>query len=264
MLGVRRKPTPEAASPGQSGPASRREPVGSAGRTTPRPGGEVEVDVRVIAATHEDLASLVRDGRFREDLFYRLNVVEIELPPLRDRLGDVPLLAEYFFQQLRPRFLKPLEGISRATYVVLQRYAWPGNVRELRNAIEHAMAVARGRGSRPWTCRNTSCGRFGNPPRGAPACLIPRPGRWPFGSSNASTSSDFWLRPRGMSLRPPASRPCDGPVFIKCFGATVSCPVNSGRQIRSVRENGVKPTFPTSQGSEKPNLSGFSGTERLW
>ncbi len=100
----------------------------------------------MIAATHEDLASLVRDGRFREDLFYRLNVVEIELPPLRDRLGDVPLLAEYFFQQLRPRFLKPLEGISRATYVVLQRYAWPGNVRELRNAIEHAMAVASG----PW------------------------------------------------------------------------------------------------------------------
>ena len=117
-------------------------------RTVRRLGGhqEVAVDVRIIAATHEDLAARMRAGTFREDLYYRLNVVEIVLPPLRDRPEDIPLLAEHFFQQLRPRFFKPLEGISRATHLVLRAYRWPGNVRELRNAIEHAMAVSEG----PW------------------------------------------------------------------------------------------------------------------
>lgn len=107
-------------------------------------GREISVDFRVVAATHVDLDKLARSGRFREDLLYRLRVVEIKIPPLRERLSDIPLLAEMFFQRLKPRFRKPLRGLSRAMHLILKHYPWPGNVRELQNAIEHAMAVSRG------------------------------------------------------------------------------------------------------------------------
>ena len=105
---------------------------------------EIPVDFRVVAATHVDLSQLVKERRFREDLLYRLRVVEIHIPPLRERADDIPLLAESFFQNARIRFPKPLKGISRATHLILKHYRWPGNVRELQNAIEHAMAVSRG------------------------------------------------------------------------------------------------------------------------
>ncbi len=102
------------------------------------------VEIRVIAATHRSLQRMVADGRFREDLFYRLNVGAIELPPLRDRAEDVELLAERFLADLARRLALPRGGISSATLSILQNYAWPGNVRELSNVLERAALMARG------------------------------------------------------------------------------------------------------------------------
>jgi transcriptional regulator with PAS, ATPase and Fis domain len=101
------------------------------------------VDIRVIAATHRDLAEMVREGRFRMDLFYRLNVVRLEIPPLRERPGDVPLLAQHFLNEHRPA-ASPVRGFEDAALEALARHDWPGNVRELENTIESALALARG------------------------------------------------------------------------------------------------------------------------
>ncbi len=104
---------------------------------------EVEVDVRIIAATNKNLAEEVRQGRFREDLFYRLNVIEIRLPPLRERREDVPLLAEHFVQRISSELGKDVGGISAPALKVLIAYDWPGNVRELENVIERAIVTCR-------------------------------------------------------------------------------------------------------------------------
>ncbi len=113
-------------------------------KTFKRVGGlsDLKVDVRVIAATHRNLAQCVRDGKFREDLYYRLGVMPITLPPLRDRAGDVPLLAAHFVQLFNREFRKNVTGIAPAALRALEIYAWPGNVRELRNAVERAMLLA--------------------------------------------------------------------------------------------------------------------------
>jgi DNA-binding NtrC family response regulator len=100
------------------------------------------VDVRVIAATHRDLKTLIAEGRFREDLYYRLNVVQIELPPLRERREDIGLLASYFLDRVMTRWERPGLSFAPETAEALERYDYPGNVRELENAIEHAVAVA--------------------------------------------------------------------------------------------------------------------------
>jgi transcriptional regulator with PAS, ATPase and Fis domain len=102
------------------------------------------VDVRVVAATHRDLLTAVARGTFREDLFYRLNVVQIELPPLRERREDVGLLAEYFLDRVAARQGRPRPAFTPEARAMLERYDYPGNVRELENAIEHAMAVSEG------------------------------------------------------------------------------------------------------------------------
>ena len=104
---------------------------------------EVEVDVRIIAATNKNLAEEVQQGRFREDLFYRLNVIEIPLPPLRERREDIPLLAEHFVQRISSELDKDVGGISAAALKVLMAYDWPGNVRELENVIERAIVTSR-------------------------------------------------------------------------------------------------------------------------
>ena len=103
------------------------------------------VDVRVVAATNRDLAREVRDGHFREDLFYRLNVFPIEVPPLRERREDVPLLAEQLLARAAQK-LKRKARLSKANLTDLQAYDWPGNVRELQNAIERAVITARSGG----------------------------------------------------------------------------------------------------------------------
>jgi transcriptional regulator with PAS, ATPase and Fis domain len=112
-------------------------------KTFKRVGGlsDMRVDVRVIAATNRDLEAEVKAGKFREDLFYRLQVMPIHLPPLRERRGDIPLLAGYFIDRFNREFRKRVRGLSPAATDLLQQYSWPGNVRELRNAIERAMLL---------------------------------------------------------------------------------------------------------------------------
>jgi two-component system, NtrC family, response regulator AtoC len=116
-------------------------------RAIQRVGGNepIEVDVRIIAATHRDLRRAAAEGAFREDLYYRLNVIPIQLPPLRDRKEDIPLLVERFLEALSAELGKKLEGVSAEALAALMAHPWPGNVRELRNALERGAVVAQGR-----------------------------------------------------------------------------------------------------------------------
>jgi transcriptional regulator with GAF, ATPase, and Fis domain len=103
-----------------------------------------KVDVRVIAATNRDLEQEVRRGAFRTDLFYRLNVFPIEVPPLRERKDDIPMLAAYFVRKFSQRMGRRVQGIQRAVYDQLNQYDWPGNVRELANLMERAVILCQG------------------------------------------------------------------------------------------------------------------------
>ncbi|HUK34931.1 MAG TPA: sigma-54 dependent transcriptional regulator [Vicinamibacterales bacterium] len=102
---------------------------------------EMQADIRVIAATNQDLSKLVAEGRFREDLFYRINVIGIHLPPLRERREDIPLLAEHFLAKYSEQMEKSITGLSNEALDALQRHDWPGNIRELENTIERAVAL---------------------------------------------------------------------------------------------------------------------------
>ncbi|MEO8017100.1 MAG: sigma 54-interacting transcriptional regulator [Pseudomonadota bacterium] len=101
----------------------------------------IKVDVRVVAATNRDLRKAVRDGEFREDLYYRLNVFPVELPPLRARAEDVPLLVQFFVQKYAPRVGRRIDGVDPDTLVAFTRYPWPGNIRELENLVERALIL---------------------------------------------------------------------------------------------------------------------------
>jgi two-component system, NtrC family, response regulator AtoC len=113
-------------------------------KTFRRVGGakDIHVDVRIIAATNRDLRSLVEQGEFREDLFYRLNIFPITLPPLRERPEDIPLLATHFVRQFNREFRREVTGIEPSSLAAMQAYQWPGNVREMRNIVERAMLLA--------------------------------------------------------------------------------------------------------------------------
>src|ERR671913_964855 len=102
----------------------------------------IKTDFRLIAATNVDLEKAVKEGRFREDLFYRINVIPIKLPPLRDRMEDLPELARFFLSRYKLRFRKNIQGISDSTLRILSSYWWPGNIRELENLIERLVAVS--------------------------------------------------------------------------------------------------------------------------
>jgi Nif-specific regulatory protein len=104
----------------------------------------LRVDVRVIAATNRNLASMVAAGQFRDDLFYRLNVVSVETPPLRERKDDIPALATFFIRRFTGELKKKIDGLSSDALKLLMRYNWPGNIRELENAIERAVLLADG------------------------------------------------------------------------------------------------------------------------
>lgn len=111
-----------------------------------RVGGEetLQVDVRVLAATNQDMEQMVKEGRFREDLYYRLNVIPIYLPPLKERQEDIPLLVDHFLKKFSQEFNKPIAGIKKAAMDALVRYEWPGNVRELQNIVERMVALTDG------------------------------------------------------------------------------------------------------------------------
>jgi transcriptional regulator with GAF, ATPase, and Fis domain len=104
----------------------------------------VPIDVRVIAATNRDLARAITEQKFREDLFYRLNVFPIRLPPLRERLGDVPLLVRFFLEKCAVRVGKSIQDVSPELLLRMNAYRWPGNVRELENIVERAVILAGG------------------------------------------------------------------------------------------------------------------------
>jgi DNA-binding NtrC family response regulator len=106
----------------------------------------IKIDVRILAATNEDLADAIRKGKFREDLFYRLSVVPIHLPPLRERKEDIPLLVDHFLQKYNKRAKKNISGISSRALKTMKEYDWPGNIRELENTIERAVVLARSDG----------------------------------------------------------------------------------------------------------------------
>ena len=120
-------------------------------RTIERVGGNktIEVDVRLVAATHRNLETLVREGKFREDLFFRIRVVQIHLPPLRERPEDIPILAEHFRQEYARENERGNLSFSPAAMQTLLAHRWPGNVRELRTAIEHGVVLARGKEIEP-------------------------------------------------------------------------------------------------------------------
>ncbi len=105
----------------------------------------IKIDVRVIAATHSDLARMVAEGTFRQDLYYRLNVIPVKLPPLRDRREDVPLLAQHFLQKLCADMGRPTATMSQEAIRRLMAYSWPGNVRQLENMVERALTFSQGR-----------------------------------------------------------------------------------------------------------------------
>lgn len=104
----------------------------------------IQVDVRIVAATNRNLVDDVKSGRFREDLFYRLNVIHIDLPPLRLRAGDVVVLAEYFLEKYMTENHKPLRGLTDRAKAKIRTHLWPGNVRALENAIERAVVLTEG------------------------------------------------------------------------------------------------------------------------
>ncbi len=126
----------------------------------------LDVDARLISATYRNLEEMVRHNLFREDLFYRLNVVAVRVPPLRERAEDIPLLARHFLEEFRSAMHRPVEGISSAAMMLLQRYPWPGNIRELRNALERAVSLAETNQITPLDlpetilCLSESCAKF--------------------------------------------------------------------------------------------------------
>ncbi len=105
---------------------------------------EIEMNVRIVAATNRDLESMVKEGAFREDLFYRLNVLPIKLPPLRDRKNDIESLARYFIDKFNLRYKKQIKGLNEDTLTALKAHRWPGNIRELENVLEHAFVLESG------------------------------------------------------------------------------------------------------------------------
>jgi two-component system response regulator HydG len=115
-------------------------------RELERVGGEetIPVDVRIIAATNSSAENLLASGTFREDLFYRLHVVPITIPPLRERRADIPVLVHHFITKLRDRTRSPVRGVGEGALALLLQYSWPGNVRELENVVEQALVLAEG------------------------------------------------------------------------------------------------------------------------
>jgi two-component system NtrC family response regulator len=105
---------------------------------------EIPVDVRVVCATHQDLQAMIKEGRFREDLYYRINEATIRVPALRERPADVVVLARWFLQHFAQQLTRPIKGFTQKALESIEQYAWPGNVRELENRVKRAVIMAEG------------------------------------------------------------------------------------------------------------------------
>jgi Nif-specific regulatory protein len=136
----------------------------------------IKVDVRLIAATNRDLPTMVEAGQFREDLYYRLNVVTMEMPPLRERKDDIAELANFFIRRFSGELKKKIVGLEADALKLLMRYQWPGNIRELENAIERAMLLAEGNHIAVDDLRLGDFGSSGTPREGASVVKIPPTG----------------------------------------------------------------------------------------
>jgi DNA-binding NtrC family response regulator len=123
----------------------------------------VRVDVRIIASTNRNLTRAVREGKFREDLFFRLNVIPIDIPPLRERREDVPLLVDHFLKLFQTRYQKSAQTVSEEAMDLMFNYAWPGNVRELENAVQRAVVLSKGSTIHPWSLPPEIQGGGGKP-----------------------------------------------------------------------------------------------------
>ncbi|MFO0698652.1 MAG: sigma-54 dependent transcriptional regulator [Nitrospira sp.] len=169
----------------------------------------ISVDVRIIAATNLNLNEEVKGKRFREDLYYRLNVIELKLPPLRERREDIPLLVEAFLKKCGNARGKEVKGVSEAALAMLMDYAWPGNVRELENVIERAVTLSRGEKISPDDLPPAVQGR-----EEIGVCWMKPPNTpCPYTSSRKSTSRRSSKRPAATSIRPltpleSTERPC--------------------------------------------------------
>lgn len=168
----------------------RFEPVGST--------QTVEVDVRVILASNQSLEQLVSEGRFRQDLYYRINVVKIEVPPLRERTSDIPLLVERFMERFGSEHAKTMAGVSEEALDALRRYAFPGNVRELQNVVERAVVLSR----TPTIGLADLPAHIADPASGAPA-----PFAEPSNDPSADSESGPWVpTPLSIAMEEPEKR----------------------------------------------------------
>jgi PAS domain S-box-containing protein len=185
----------------------------------------IKVDVRVIAATHRDLQQLMREGKFREDLYYRLNVIPIHIPPLRERMADIPLLVEFLLDRFAAKGKGKATTLSPRAMTILMEHSWPGNVRELENVLEHAMVCSRGAVIEPEALpRALLTGGTISPPhprKTAPGTGIPVPAaasekeailralesaHWNRGLAAAHLRVDrttLWRKMRRLGIRPP-------------------------------------------------------------
>jgi transcriptional regulator with GAF, ATPase, and Fis domain len=190
-----------------------------------RVGGQkaIEVDVRVVAATNRDLNDMVKRGTFREDLFYRLSVINIDVPPLRERLDDVPLLAEFFLGRFRGQAARRISGFSQDALAAMTRYAWPGNVRELRNAVERAIVL----GDREQIVAQDL------PPQVLAAQAAPRTRTSPLGSNS-------------IALPAVALDPLPPPVHVASAAAKAPPP----RSLRDLEKQGILAALTATGGNK--------------
>jgi DNA-binding NtrC family response regulator len=147
----------------------------------------IRVDVRLIATTNRDLKAEVDAGRFRSDLFYRLNVVPIKTPPLRDRTEDLPMLIQHFARRASEEIGVTVTGVAPETIDLLLRHSWPGNVRELANAVERAVILARGGVLRPEAFQGIMEAMVVRPTTAHPPLSAPAPGAATLGGITAAT-----------------------------------------------------------------------------
>ncbi len=182
----------------------------------------IEVDVRVVAATNRDLAEMARRGTFREDLYYRLSVIQIDVPPLRERADDVPLLAEHFFGRFRSQAGRRIQGFSADALAALMAHPWPGNVRELRNAVERAVVLG----------DSEVIQRSDLPPQIA-ASSRPNP------TENSAPQVAVGANPGLASSLPPAPSPAPTVAHPPLAAATAGTAPAAPRSLRELERDGI-------------------------